>query len=73
MEKNTREISGMLETFYFLIRMFVACVCIFVKIHRIVHLRSVNSNAHIFYLKINAKEKIVKEMYTREDLSCSKL
>lgn len=59
-EENTREISGVLEMFPFLIRMFAACVYTFAKIHRIVHLRSVNSNACILYLKRNVK-KIVKE------------
>lgn len=57
LRKNTREVSWVLETFCLLTRMFAACVCVFVKIHGIVFLRSVNSSAHIFYLKRYIKRK----------------
>lgn len=72
LEENTGKISEVLEIFSFLIRMFAACVYIFAKIHRLVHLRSVNTNVCIFYLKRNIKKENSERKHIG-GLTCSKL
>lgn len=57
LDENTREISGVLEMFSFLIRMFAACVYIFAKIHRTVHLKICGFQCMYISSQRNVKKK----------------